>query len=130
MVHQDSTRQDVRVSGPARLLRQPLLRLLAINLAFGLLIAMLAVAALLALDAHRLRSLVLGDQSPVVAVGLLLFGFAITLGSWVMGSAIMRIGGQDGGPERGAGARVTAAEVAAEAGADGRVPVRATAGRR
>ncbi|MDC7784997.1 hypothetical protein PQJ75_23415 [Rhodoplanes sp. TEM] len=90
-----------------RLLRQPLLRLLAINLAIGLVIAVLAVAGLLALDAHRLRSLILGDQSPVVAVGLLLFGFAITLGSWVMGSAIMRLGDGEGGPGRAAAAPVT-----------------------
>lgn len=104
-----------------RLLRQPLLRLLAINLAIGLVIAVLAVAGLLALDAHRLRSLILGDQSPVVAVGLLLFGFAVTLGSWVMGSAIMRLGGGEGGPGRSASAPVTPAEGAVP------VPVRANA---
>ncbi|RAI36838.1 hypothetical protein CH341_30075 [Rhodoplanes roseus] len=110
-----------------RLLRQPLLRLLAVNLAIGLLIAMLAVAGLLALDAHRLRSLVLGDQSPVVAVGLLLFGFAVTLGSWVMGSAIMRLGDDEGGRDSG---RPVAAPVVSAAGEAIRVPVRANTPRR
>ncbi|MFD2184409.1 hypothetical protein [Rhodoplanes azumiensis] len=89
---EESIRRDMRLRA---LLRQPLFRLLAINLAIGLVVAVIAVAGLLALDAHRLRSLILGDQSPVVAVGLLLFGFAITLGSWVMGSAIMRLGDDD-----------------------------------
>jgi hypothetical protein len=126
MLRQDETRPDARLSGPVRLLRQPLFRLLAVNLAFGLLIAVLAVAGLLALDAHRLRSLVLGDQSPVIAIGLLLFGFAVTLGSWVMGSAIMRLGGRDGGAGHGAAARVTAAE----GDDDGRVRARATVRRR
>lgn len=125
MVRQDSPRQDARLSGPARLLRQPLFRLLAVNLAFGLLIAVLVVAGLLALDAHRLRTLVLGDQSPVVAVGLLLFGFAVTLGSWVMGSAIMRLGEPDGGPGRAAAAPVTP-----EVGPAGPVAVRVPARRR
>ncbi|EJW13133.1 hypothetical protein A33M_0625 [Rhodovulum sp. PH10] len=79
------------------LLAQPLIRLLAINLAFGLLIAVIAVAGLIALDAHHLRRLVLSDSSPVIAIGLLLFGFAVTMGSWVMGSAVMRLGDRDAG---------------------------------
>ncbi|MFL9825318.1 hypothetical protein [Rhodoplanes sp. SY1] len=99
-----SARQATRTRA---LLRQPLFRLLAINLAIGLVVAVLAVAGLLALDAHRLRSLILGDQSPVVAVGLLLFGFAITLGSWVMGSAIMRLGDDENDTGRSAAAPVT-----------------------
>jgi hypothetical protein len=39
-----------------------------------------------------LRSLIVRDQSPVVPLALLLFGFIISFGSWVMGTAIMRIG--------------------------------------
>lgn len=129
MIRQDTTRQDngqgIRTSRVAALLRQPLLRLLAVNLAFGLVIAVVAVAGLLALDAHRLRSLVLGDQSPWIAVGLLLFGFAVTMGSWVMGSAVMRLGDGEGGPGRSAAAPVTPAE-----GDPVPVPVRASAPRR
>jgi hypothetical protein len=52
----------------------------------------LVVAALLVFDAHGLGRLMLHDRSPVLAFGLLLFGFVITLGSWVMGTAIMQIG--------------------------------------
>ena len=79
------------------LLRQPLLRLLLANLAFGSLAAVLLVSGMLALDSQGLRKLILADQSPVLAIGLLLFGFVITLGSLVMGTAIMAIGKDEGG---------------------------------
>ena len=72
--------------------RHPLLRLLAVNLAFGIAVAVIAVGGLLALDTHGLRSLILRDQSPIVPLSLMLFGFIISFGSWVMGTAIMRIG--------------------------------------
>ena len=79
------------------LLRQPLLRLLLANLAFGSLAAVLLVSGMLALDSQGLRKLILADQSPALAIGLLLFGFVITLGSLVMGTAIMAIGKDEGG---------------------------------
>ncbi len=81
------------------LLRQPLFRLLAVNLAFGMVAAVLMLAGLLALNPHGLRDLILSDRSPAVALGLLLFGFIITFGSVVMGTAIMAIGneGSSGG---------------------------------
>jgi hypothetical protein len=71
--------------------RQPLLRLLAINLVSGIALAALAVGGLLALhpDLHRL---IAADQASLTAVLLLFFGFVVTLASCVMGSAIMRIG--------------------------------------
>ena len=69
-----------------------LLRLLAVNLALGIAVAAIACGGLLALDAHGLRGLIWRDQSPVVPLALLLFGFIISFGSWVMGTAIMRIG--------------------------------------
>jgi hypothetical protein len=72
--------------------RNPLIRLLAVNLASGIAVAVIAFGGLLMLDAHGLRRLILGDQSPGIAAALLLFGFVITFGSWVMGTAIMRIG--------------------------------------
>jgi hypothetical protein len=78
-------------------LRQPLLRLLLANLAFGSLAAALLVGGMLALDSQGLRTLILADQSPVLAIGLLLFGFVITLGSAVMGTAIMAIGKDEEG---------------------------------
>jgi len=77
---------------PTVLRRHPLLQLLAVNLAFGIAVAVIAVSGLLVLDTHGLRSLILNDQSPVVPLSLILFGFVISFGSWVMGTAIMRIG--------------------------------------
>src|SRR5689334_24485261 len=88
--------------GPA----MPLLRLLAINCAAGIVVALLAVGGLLALNA-QLRGLILGDQSPAVALALLGGGFIVTFASVAMGTAIMRLGGEDGAPPRsgGGGAR-------------------------
>jgi hypothetical protein len=74
------------------LLRLPLLRLLAINLAVGVAMAALLVGGLLALDPGGLRHLIFTDRSPAVALGLLLFGFVVTLGSAAMGTAIMALG--------------------------------------
>lgn len=70
----------------------PLTRLLAINLAIGMALAVFLVGGLLVLDPGGLRQLILADRSPGVALGLLLFGFVITLGSTAMGTAIMAMG--------------------------------------
>jgi hypothetical protein len=77
------------------LLRLPLLRLLAINLAAGLGVAALIVGGLLALDPGGLRHLVLDDRSPGVALALLVMSFFITFGSAAMGTAIMVLGRRD-----------------------------------
>jgi hypothetical protein len=79
---------------PRRLafLRVPLFRLLAINLAAGMAVAALLVGGLLALNPFGLRDLIFADESPVAALGLLLFGFVVTFGSAAMGSAIMAMG--------------------------------------
>jgi hypothetical protein len=74
------------------LFRYPLFRLLAINLAGGLALAVLLVGGLLWLNPGGLRHLIFTDRSPAVALGLLLFSFMVTLGSTVMGSAIMALG--------------------------------------
>jgi hypothetical protein len=76
-------------------LGQPLLRLLAINLAIGAAAAVLLLGGLIALNPDRLRDLILADSSPLTALGLLLFGFLITFGSVAMGTAIMAIGRSD-----------------------------------
>jgi hypothetical protein len=73
-------------------LRAPLFRLLAINLAAGVTLATLVVGGLLALNPGGLRHLIFADASPGTALGLLLFGFAITFGSAAMGTAIMAMG--------------------------------------
>ena len=81
---------------PLGLLREPLFRLLAINLAIGVTVAALMLGGLLALNPHGLRDLIVADRSPLTALGLLLFGFVVTFGSVAMGSAIMAIGRADG----------------------------------
>ena len=92
--------------------RTPLFRLLAINLAMGSALAVFLVGGLLWLDPGGLRHLIFTDRSPGVALGLLLFGFIVTLGSTAMGSAIMAMGPrerEDDGP-RG-GSRLVAQEL-------------------
>jgi hypothetical protein len=85
------------------LLREPLWRLLAINLAIGATVTALFVAGLYAFDLYGLRKLIAADRAPLVALGLLFFGCLITFGSVAMGSAIMAIGGYDS--DRGGGRR-------------------------
>ncbi|WP_137046829.1 hypothetical protein [Pseudolabrys sp. FHR47] len=84
------------------LFRQPLLRLLVINLAIGIGAAVAMIGGLMALNPHHLRDLILNDQSGGAAFGLLLFGLVITFGSVAMGTAIMALGRpKDSEPPRG-----------------------------
>jgi hypothetical protein len=103
------------------LFRQPLIRLLAINLAAGLAVAALMLGGLLALNPGNLRELILTDRLPGAALGLLAFGFFITFGSAAMGSAIMMLGRKP--KPRDGGGKVTVAEAEAEA-AEARVSAR------
>ena len=73
-----------------RLLRQPLIRLLAVNLAAGTGVALLLLGWLLALNPGNLRGLISADGA--TGLVLLAFGFFITFGSAAMGSAIMMLG--------------------------------------
>jgi len=75
----------------------PLLRLLAINCAAGIAVALLALGGLLALNA-QLRGLIFSDHSPLVALALLGGGFMVTFASVAMGTAIMRLGSEQGSP--------------------------------
>jgi hypothetical protein len=75
-----------------KLSRQPLIRLLAINLLGGVAVAVLMLSGLLALNPANLRGLILADRAPATALALLLFGFLITFGSAAMGTAIMTLG--------------------------------------
>ena len=86
-----------RLRTPVSLLREPLFRLLAINLAIGVTAAALMLGGLLALNPYGLRDLIVADRSPLTALGLLLFGFVVTFGSVAMGTGIMAIGRDDGG---------------------------------
>ncbi len=97
------------------LLRQPLIRLLAINLAIGVSVAALMLGGLLALNPGGLRHLIFADRAPVAALGLLLFGLVVTFGSVAMGTAIMALGrrGDDsgqGGKREPAAVRVRSAQ--------------------
>lgn len=94
----------VRPDSPNRtpLLQQPLLQLLAVNLAIGVCIAVLMLGGLLALNPGGLRHLIFADRETGAALGLLLFGFLITFGSAAMGSAIMTLGHEAAG-KRGGG---------------------------
>jgi hypothetical protein len=85
----------MRTARTRGVLRLPLVRLLAINLAIGFGIAVLIVGGLLALDPGGLRHLILDDRSPGVALALLLMSFFITFGSAAMGTAIMALGQRD-----------------------------------
>ena len=84
---------------PLRLLREPLFRLLAINLGIGVAAAVLMLGGLLALNPDRLRDLILADQTPFLAVALLLSGLIVTFGSVAMGTAVMAIGAGTSGKE-------------------------------
>jgi hypothetical protein len=75
-----------------RVFRVPLFRLLAINLAAGVTLAVLLVGGLLWANPGGLRHLIFADSSPGTALGLLLFGFVVTFGSTAMGTAIMAMG--------------------------------------
>ncbi len=92
------------------LLRQPLIRLLAVNLAAGAGVAALMLGGLLALNPGGLRDLIMADRDCVAALALLGFGLLITFGSAAMGTAIMALGARDrhtGGGGKPAPARVS-----------------------
>ncbi|MDA9432117.1 hypothetical protein [Bradyrhizobium sp. CCBAU 51627] len=86
-----------------RVLRIPLLRLLAINLAIGASAATLLVGGLLWLNPGHLRELIFADRAPGIGLALLFVSFVITLGSAAMGSAIMAQGRKQEDSEGGGG---------------------------
>ncbi len=81
------------VSGFRQVMQEPLLRLLAINWAFGAFAAAIVTAGLLALDTAGLRSLISSTENPFVPVALLFGGLLVTLSSAAMGAAIMALPG-------------------------------------
>lgn len=91
---------------PSFMPRDPLYRLLLTNLAAGLTAAALLFGGLLVINPGHLRDLILSDQSPEIALLLLLFGFVITFGSAAMGTAIMMIGKRRMPPSSGKPARL------------------------
>ncbi len=88
----DMPRSESGRSGSRPIFRAPLFRLLAINLAAGVALAVLLVGGLMLLNPGGLRHLIFADASPGTALGLLLFGFVVTFGSAAMGTAVMAMG--------------------------------------
>lgn len=76
-------------------LSHPLFRLLAINLASGIAVALLLLTGILLLNPHRIRDLLLADENGVLVLLLIGCGFIVTFGSVAMGSAIMALGRSD-----------------------------------
>ncbi|MET1415089.1 hypothetical protein ABVF61_22650 [Roseibium sp. HPY-6] len=83
--------------GQARLLSDPFFRLLAINAFAGFCIAMLVLVGIFWANIGNLRVLVSTAEDPVLPVLMLAFGLVITLGSVVIGSAIMLLGDRNNG---------------------------------
>lgn len=116
-MHMDRFR---KILGAARLPRDPLFRLLAINGAAGVAIAAIVLAGIFLANIGNLRELVMTSDNPVLPVIMLAFGLIITLGSVVMGSAIMLVGNSGGGGgtmrplgKRGSGHNLQPARVSA-----------------
>ncbi|MCK7614235.1 hypothetical protein [Roseibium sediminicola] len=84
--------------------KDPLFRLLAINGLAGIGIAGLVLGGIFAANIGNLRDLVLAADNPVLPVVMLAFALVITLGSVVIGSAIMLLG-ETGGQGGGSGKR-------------------------
>ena len=97
-----SNHQPPQAPRPA-LLRIPLFRLLAINLAIGACAAALLVGGLLWLNPGHLRELIFADSAPGVALILLLASFLITFGSAAMSSAVMAQGRKEESSKDGDG---------------------------
>jgi hypothetical protein len=93
------------------LLKLPLFRLLAINLAIGAVIAVLMVVGLLALNPLNIRNMIFADHEPAAVIAVLMFDFFITFGSAAMGTAIMALGR---GPEGDASAERSRVAAGAE----------------
>lgn len=75
--------------------KDPLFRLLAINGLAGVGIAGLVLGGIFLANIGNLRVLVQRAEDPVIPVIMLAFGLVITLGSVVIGSAIMLLGDND-----------------------------------
>lgn len=69
----------------------PLFRLLLINGLIGTAVAVLLVAGLMITDAHRIGTLILNAENPVLPIAVLTIGLVITFGSVAMGMAIMSL---------------------------------------
>jgi hypothetical protein len=69
----------------------PLVRLFCVNLLCGIALAVIAVGGLLLLDVNGLRHLILSDQSPTLALAVLLGGLVLTFGGGLIGTAMLQL---------------------------------------
>lgn len=88
---------ETSASTPSALPKDPLFRLLAINGAAGVFVALLVLGGIFWANIGNLRVLVVNAEDPVLPILMLAFGLIITLGSVVIGSAVMLLGEKDGG---------------------------------
>ena len=84
-----------RPIAPRKLADEPLIRLVAINGVAGICVAMLVMGGIFLTNIGNLRVLVSNAEDPVLPVLMLAFALIITLGSVVIGSAIMLLGRQN-----------------------------------
>ena len=73
------------------LMKDPLIRLLFINGLIGIGISGFVLAGLFATNVGQLRTLILQAEDPVLPIVMLAMGLFVTLGSVVMGTAIMML---------------------------------------
>lgn len=81
-------RQEKGVKG---VLRDPLMKLLAINWLIGFLATVIVFLGLLITNAAGLQDLIFGSDEPLIPMALLFFGLLITICSVAMGVAIMMV---------------------------------------
>ncbi|MTI43512.1 hypothetical protein JM93_01900 [Roseibium hamelinense] len=75
--------------------KEPLLRLLVINGFIGVAISLTFVACVLYFNIGNLQVLIANSDEPLLPVLMLIASLVITLGSVVMGSAVMMLGDTD-----------------------------------
>ena len=81
-------RQEKGIKG---LIKNPLLRLLAINWLIGLFATILVFCGLLLTNAAGLQDLIFNSEDPIIPMALLFFGLLITICSVAMGVAVMML---------------------------------------
>lgn len=84
-------------------IRQPLLRLVAVNGAFGAAMGALATALLVGGDAFGLAGLVLRDGEALLGLGLLSAGLMGLCAAASVATAVMLLGAREPGPGSGPG---------------------------
>ena len=85
--------------------RDPLIRMVIVNLIVGAFMGVAFAALLMAADVAGIRTLILGVSVSLPALALLFGGFAITFGGVVAATAVMLMNEDDDSSGRGGGDR-------------------------